>query len=56
MKLYVMRHGQTDWNVLGKIQGISDTELNETGIKQAKEAKEKFNQLEIDLIFCSPLK
>lgn len=56
MKLYVMRHGQIDWNVLEKIQGCTDIELNETGLQQAENAKQKFNEYEIDLIFCSPLK
>ena len=56
MKIYVLRHGQTSWNVDRKIQGKQDTELNEVGIKQAYEAKKKFNTLNIDLIMCSPLK
>lgn len=56
MKLYVMRHGQTDWNVLGKIQGCTDIELNVTGVEQAKNAKQEFNKYDIDLILCSPLK
>lgn len=56
MKIYVLRHGQTSWNVDKKIQGKQDTELNEVGIRQAYEAKEKFNLLNIDLIMCSPLK
>lgn len=51
-----MRHGQTNWNVLGKLQGCTDIELNETGIKQAQNAKQEFNKDKIDLIFCSPLK
>lgn len=37
MKLYFIRHGQTDWNTEGKIQGSTDTELNSTGIRQAEE-------------------
>ena len=56
MKLYVMRHGQTEWNVLKKIQGHTDIELNETGISQAQKAKDKFNEFSIDLIISSPLK
>ena len=32
--IYFVRHGQTDWNKLGRIQGHSDTELNEEGKKQ----------------------
>lgn len=56
MKLYVMRHGQTSWNVQGKIQGMTDIELNDVGIKQAEDKKEEFNKLDIDLIIASPLK
>lgn len=37
MKLYFIRHGQTDWNIRGMIQGSKDTELNEAGIRQAEE-------------------
>ena len=56
MKIYVIRHGQTNWNVEEIIQGKKDIELNEVGIRQAYEVKEKLNMLNIDLIMCSPLK
>ena len=56
MKIYVTRHGQTDWNVQGKTQGRTDIELNEVGIKQAKQTKEELKKVDIDLIICSPLK
>ena len=56
MKIYVTRHGQTDWNLEGKTQGRVDIELNEVGIKQAKQTKEKLKNIDIDLIICSPLK
>ena len=39
MGLYFVRHGQTDWNVRGKLQGKSDIALNETGRLQAVEAE-----------------
>lgn len=41
MKLFFIRHGQTDWNVKGKIQGSLDVELNDTGISQAEELGRK---------------
>lgn len=56
MKLYTIRHGETDWNKLFKAQGQTDIELNETGINQAIQAKESVQKLNIDLIISSPLK
>lgn len=41
MKLFLIRHGQTDWNVKGKIQGSYDSELNGTGILQAQELSKR---------------
>ena len=56
MKLYVIRHVQTNWNLKGIIQGQKDIELNDKGINEARKAKDEFNNLKIDLIMCSPLK
>ena len=56
MKLLLTRHGQTDWNVEGKIQGQTDIELNEIGIKQAEETREKLLNEKIDIIISSPQK
>ena len=41
MKLFLIRHGQTDWNIKGKIQGSCDIELNDTGIIHAEELSNK---------------
>lgn len=55
MNLYIVRHGQTEWNVLKKMQGSADIPLNEKGIEQAKQTKYNLENVDIDLIFCSPL-
>ncbi len=56
MKLILVRHGETDANKNGVIQGVDGNKLNETGKIQAKkigrELKEKYK---IDMVFCSPL-
>lgn len=58
MKVYLIRHGQTDWNKEKKIQGSVDIELNEDGRKQAhKMGKELMNRnLPIQALYCSKLK
>ncbi len=55
MKLYLVRHGQTDWNVAMKPQGRSDIPLNEVGIRQARALVDKINELELDGVYSSPL-
>ena len=54
--IYIVRHGQTDWNLIGKYQGRIDVELNEKGITQAKEIKEQLKKVKFDKVFSSPLK
>ena len=56
MEILLIRHGQTEWNVLGKVQGRADIELNENGMKQAEETEKVLENEAIDLIICSPLK
>lgn len=51
----LIRHGQTDWNAHGKLQGQTDTILNETGVQQAKECGDYLNAPDWDLIITSPL-
>lgn len=41
MKLYLVRHGETDWNLESKIQGQTDTYINDNGRKQAQELAER---------------
>lgn len=57
MKLILVRHGETDANKNGIIQGQDDNQLNNTGILQARNAgKELKEKYKIDLVFCSPIK
>lgn len=44
MEILLTRHGQTEWNVLKKVQGKADIELNEKGKEQAKEIEKCRNR------------
>ncbi len=56
MKIYYVRHGQTDWNLARKMQGgQTERNLNETGIKQAEETKNKLQNIKYDMVICSPM-
>ncbi len=56
IKLYIVRHGKTDWNEQGLVQGTTDIALNEEGIAQTKELANKIDLSKIDICICSPLK
>lgn len=55
MNLYVMRHGEVDFNLKNQINGRNNCKLNDTGIKQAISKRDEIGNLNIDFIFCSPL-
>lgn len=55
MYIYLMRHGETDWNVVRRMQGKSDIPLNECGLAQARSAAAGMKDLPIDRILSSPL-
>lgn len=55
MKVYVVRHGQTEWNILKKMQGSKDIPLNDKGIEQAYITKSNLENIKFDLIIVSPL-
>ena len=54
-KLYVMRHGKTEWNAQHRLQGKTDIPLNEEGRRMAQTAREEYLDTHFDLCFCSPL-
>ena len=54
--IYIIRHGQTDWNIEHRTQGHTDIALNTNGIKQAELMTQKIANLKIDSIISSDLK
>lgn len=58
MDIYLLRHGETDWNKRRLLQGHTDTLLNEKGRQQVEETAHKLANLGIsmDVIVTSPLK
>ena len=55
-KLYIIRHGKTDWNEKKLIQGRTDIELNDEGINDAKKLSKIIDLGKIDICISSPLK
>ena len=59
MKLYIVRHGQSEWNALRKVCGATDAPLTELGRTQAAETAALIVQMTqtepLDLIIASPL-
>ena len=55
MRFFVIRHGETAWNVAGRIQGQQDTELNEKGLAQAELLGERLAGHKFEAVLTSPL-
>lgn len=56
MNLYIVRHGETDWNRKKLLQGQTDIELNDYGRELAIKTKKAFENIKFDKIYSSPLK
>ena len=56
MRLYIMRHGETDSNRAKRLQGRVDNPLNENGIRLAREVGERLADIKFSLWISSPLK
>lgn len=56
MILYVVRHGETEKNKYGLIQGQTECDLSENGINKAKELIPLIKDIDIDVVISSPLK
>jgi alpha-ribazole phosphatase len=55
MRLILTRHGETEWNLLRKTQGRTDTALTETGLKQAEAIAKRLTDIPYDCVYTSPL-
>ncbi|MDA1001416.1 MAG: histidine phosphatase family protein [bacterium] len=56
MLLYLLRHGETAWNAERRIQGVSDTPLNEVGRAQAEALVTALKDRPIEFVATSPLR
>lgn len=54
-ELYLVRHGETDWNRVQRLQGTIDTPLNPIGVGQARHVADRFRSLAVSAVMTSPL-
>jgi len=54
-ELLLVRHGETDWNAAGRLQGHTDRPLSDYGRKQARRLAEELTGEEFDAIYASDL-
>ena len=55
IKLFLVRHGQTEWNLEGRYQGITNTKLTKEGKKQAKLAAKYLSKVNFSGFYSSPI-
>lgn len=53
MKIYLTRHGQTEWNVIGRLQGWGNSNLTEEGVERAKGLSKRLKDVDFDYIYSS---
>ena len=55
LKLYITRHGETEWNTIGKMQGWQNSDLTEKGVEDAIRLGERLKNIDFGKIYSSPL-
>src|SRR5919109_1408470 len=55
MRLIIVRHGESEWNRIGRYQGQLDAPLSGLGLRQAEALADRLRQEPIEIIFTSPL-
>ncbi len=56
MEILLLRHGETLWNFEKRCQGLTDLDLNETGLRQARDVAQHLKEENIHAVFSSNLK
>lgn len=56
MRIYLIRHGETEWNTRHLLQGATDIPLNQNGVEVARITAEALKDVPFDVVFTSPLK
>lgn len=55
-RLYLVRHGETEWNKASKVQGSKDIELSDVGLRQAEQLAKRLAEEDINVVYSSSLK
>lgn len=55
LELWMVRHGETDWNIEGKVQGWTDIPLNDTGLSQAEKLANYISGVPFQAVISSDL-
>ena len=56
MNLYLVRHGETEWNRDGRAQGRADVPLNEAGVAQSEALADMFGEMSVAAVMSSSLR
>lgn len=56
LRLYIVRHGQTEFNVEGRLQGRMDSPLTEKGLRDAEALGKYLSDISFDAVLASPSK
>lgn len=55
LRLYITRHGETEWNIQKRMQGWKNSNLTERGIANAKALGKSLSEIQFNRVYCSPL-